>query len=197
MPSRWLLLAGGGRLLPVLGRSVAFRGMEEQPEGGASGEGSSGPARYDQPLPIPPPPPLPEAPARGPFTGAEAEALEAEAVEIRRLIEAGASSPEELRELAARMRAHREREEALWRAQVKPTLKPKRGGIVGVGRADAGAAAAPERDSSQQSLLLGLGLLALVVLVVLLAASSSVVWVLLPVVAVLAAAWWQGRKPQG
>lgn len=170
--------------------------MEEQPEREVGGEDASGPAEIDRPLPIPPPPPLPDAPARGPFSGAEAEALEAEAAEIRKLIDAGASSPEELRELAARMRAHRQREEALWRVQVKPTLKPKRGGIVGVGRTDVGSSTEPKRDAPQQSLLLGLGMLALVVLVVLLAASSSIVWVLLPVVVVLGAAWWQGRKPQ-
>jgi hypothetical protein len=133
-------------------------------------------------------------PGTGPaVAGPEAAALAAEAEEIRRLVDAGAGSPDELRALAERLRAHRAREEALWRAQVKPTLKAKRGAVIG------GPPSTPMVDpatshSSRQSLTLGLGLLALVVLVVLLAASSSVLWVLLPVVGVLAAAWWQGKQ---
>lgn len=46
----------------------------------------------------------------------------AEAAELRRLVDAGAGSPEELRALAARLREHRQREEARWRAEVKPQL---------------------------------------------------------------------------
>lgn len=57
--------------------------------------------------------------------GAADDPLAAEAAEVRRLIEAGASSPEELRALAARLRELREREEARWRSEVRPALVKK------------------------------------------------------------------------
>lgn len=127
--------------------------------------------------------------------GPEAQALAAEADEIRRLVDAGAGSPEELRVLADRMRAHRQREEALWRAQVKPTLKAKRGSLAARGIGE--PSAAPRSQSAgRQTLLFGLGLLGAVIVVVLLAASSSILWVLLPVVGVLGVAWWQGKQQQ-
>ena len=156
--------------------------MDDQQSADAEGPGPSGPGEADALRPI-------VDPALG---GPEAHALAAEAQEIRRLVEAGAGSPEELRALAERLRAHRAREDALWRAQVKPTLKVKRGGLPRAGTAP--EAPAGPTGSPRQSLVLGLGLLGLVGLVVLLAASSSVIWVLLPVVAVLAAAWWQGKQ---
>ena len=156
--------------------------MDDEQTADAEGPGPPGPPEADALRPI-------VDPALG---GAEAHALAAEAQEIRRLVEAGAGSPEELRALAERLRAHRAREDALWRAQVKPTLKVKRGSIPG---AVSGPGVPAEPTSSpRQSLVLGLGLLGLVGFVVLLAASSSVVWVLLPVVVVLAAAWWQGKQ---
>ena len=75
--------------------------------------------------PDPPPPgPGPAAP-RPPGT-------DAEAAEIRRLVDEGAGSPEALRELAARLRAQRDREDQRWRAEVKPALlkAKKRGGSL-------------------------------------------------------------------
>lgn len=57
--------------------------------------------------------------------GGADDPLSAEAEEIRRLVEAGASSPEELRALAARLRELREREEARWRSEVRPALVKK------------------------------------------------------------------------
>src|SRR5688500_4716000 len=42
--------------------------------------------------------------------------------EVRRLVDAGAASPEELRALAARLREQREREESAWRREVRPAL---------------------------------------------------------------------------
>lgn len=159
--------------------------MDDEPLPSPEPSVSSGPADLDPPRP-----------RTGPaLQGPEADALAAEADEIRRLVDAGAGSPEELRVLAERMRAHREREEALWRAQVKPTLKAKRGSLP-VGR-PLDAAVTPRAPSApRQTLGLGLGLLGAVIVVVLLAASSSIVWLVLPVVGVLAVAWWQGKQQQ-
>ena len=159
--------------------------MDEQAAGDAEMPGSSGPADNDRPGSVP-------SPVHPALVGPEAEALAAEAEQIRRLVDAGAGSPEELRALAERLRAHRAREDALWRAQVKPTLKPKRGGLIGAGTP--GRVVPDEPSSPRQSLALGLGLLGLVAAVVLLAASSTILWVLLPVVGVLAAAWWLGKQ---
>jgi len=132
------------------------------------------------------------------LTGPDAELLEAEEREIRKMIEAGASTPEELRALAERMRAHRAREEALWKAQVKPTLKPKRGGLApgvpSITPDPSPGAAGPAR----QTALMGVGLLLLVLVVVIVAASSSAALILLPVAGVLGYAWYQGsrREPE-
>lgn len=123
----------------------------------------------------------------------EAQALAAEAEEIRRLVDAGAGSPEALRELAARLREHRAREEALWRAEIKPALvKENKGRLRGHGKP-----AAPKQEAStSNALMFGLLLLGLVLVVVI--AANTTVWLLvLPVVALIAWAWKQGRDSIG
>lgn len=132
-------------------------------------------------------PTLPPAP-----TGPEAAALAMEAEEIRRMVEAGAGTPEAIRDLAARLREHRAREEALWRAQVKPALvKEGKGRLRGHGKPS--ASAAPTADASSNALVLGLIVLGLVLVVVIAASTSA--WVLVvPVVGLLGWAWQQGRS---
>ncbi len=134
-----------------------------------------------------------EAPA-----GPEARALAMEAEEIRRLVEAGAGSPEAIRELAARLREHREREEALWRAEIKPALvKEGKGRLRGHTRLTATSTPSlPERESPSNVVMLGLLALALVVVVVV--AASTTVWLLiLPVLALIVWAWNHGRHHVG
>ncbi|HEX4866883.1 MAG TPA: hypothetical protein VFV32_04590 [Acidimicrobiales bacterium] len=170
--------------------------MDEAPNGGGE---LSGPAGGDADVPADDPvpgalEPVPDPPA-GPAgsAGMEADpiarALAEEAAEIRRMVEAGAGSPEAIRELAERLREHRAREEALWRAEVKPTLvKQGRGRL----RRSDGSSRQAEPARSSQALWLGLGLLALVAVVVV--AASTTVWLLLlPVLALLVWAWAQGR----
>jgi hypothetical protein len=170
--------------------------MDEAPDGGGDRPGSGG-GDADRPAGDPFPSaldPVPDPPAGPAATGASegdpiARALADEAAEIRRMVEAGAGSPEAIRELAERLREHRAREEALWRAEVKPALvKQGRGRL----RRSDGPAPPPEQVRSSQALWLGLGLLALVAVVVV-AASTSVWLLLLPVLALLVWAWSQGR----
>lgn len=75
--------------------------------------------------------PDPPLPGPGPAAPRPPE-TDPEAAEIRRLVDEGAGSPEALRELAARLRAQRDREEQHWRAEVKPALikAKKRGGSL-------------------------------------------------------------------
>ncbi|MEO7429143.1 MAG: hypothetical protein ABIY48_07135 [Acidimicrobiales bacterium] len=121
--------------------------------------------------------------------GPEAQALALEAEEIRRLVEAGAGTPDALRELAARLREHRAREEALWRAEVKPALvRENKGRLRGQGK----PAPTKQESSTSNMLMLGLVLLGLV-LVVVIAANTSVWLLVLPIVALVAWAWYQGR----
>ncbi|MFZ6004187.1 MAG: hypothetical protein ACOYXM_09670 [Actinomycetota bacterium] len=124
-----------------------------------------------------------------PREGPEARALAEEADEIRRLVEAGAGSPEALRQLAARLREHRAREEALWRAQVKPALvKEGKGRLRGHGKPLPSA----QETSSSNAMVLGLVLLGLVLVVVI--AANTTVWLLvLPLLALIGWAWYQGR----
>lgn len=119
----------------------------------------------------------------------EARALALEAEEIRRLVEAGAGSPEALRELAARLREHRAREEALWRAEIKPALvREGKGRLRGHGK----PAPSKQESSTSNALVLGMVLLGLV-LVAVIAANTSGWLLVLPVIALIAWAWYQGR----
>ena len=56
------------------------------------------------------------------LSGPAAESLAAERARLRAQIDAGASTPEELRALAARLREIREQEDHLWRQEVRPAL---------------------------------------------------------------------------
>lgn len=135
-----------------------------------------------EPLQGPDPPPalLPELP----------EEITSGDEELRRLVEAGASTPEELRDLAARMRDHRTREEALWRQEVWPALKKARKGHVRLGdlrrRSD--------EPTTPNGLLYGIGLAGVILVLVVAAAKGSVIFVLLPLALVLAYAYRVGRK---
>lgn len=140
--------------------------------------------RADDPDPGPGAGPTPHDPL--------AAALAAEAEEIRKLVEAGAGSPEDLRLLAARIREHRAREEALWRSQVKPQLVKARKGTFALGHLRDPKPV--ERSSGHPSLMVGAVLLLGVLVVVLLAASTSIALLLVPVGGLLGYAWWQGRQ---
>lgn len=169
----------------------SVRAMEEHPSGPGDPPGPRNPAE-------PGPGPAPEAePAR---PNPEAEALAAEAEEIRRLVEAGAGTPEAIRELAARLRAHREREEVLWRTEIRPGLVKEGKGRLRARPPAAPAPAAPpptvQGAAAGQRLWLGLALLGIVVVAVL-AATTSVWLLVLPVLALLAWAWKQGQDGPG
>ena len=118
-----------------------------------------------------------------------AQALALEAEEIRRLVDAGAGTPEAIRELAARLREHREREEALWRTEVRPKLvREGRGRLRGHGQP-----AAPARSAAPSNAAT-LGLVVLGLVAVLVVAANTTGWVLvLPVIALVVWAWQQGR----
>lgn len=126
-----------------------------------------------------------------------AEALALEAEEIRRLVEAGAGTPDAIRELAARLREHREREEALWRTEVRPKLVREGRGRLRSPTASTSRSDRPGRaDAPANAAILGLVVLGLVAVLVVAANTSG--WVLiLPVVALLVWAWQQGRDSGG
>ena len=118
-----------------------------------------------------------------------AHALASEAGEIRRLIDAGAGSPEELSALAARIREHRAREESLWRENVKPALVKENKGRF------RGHTNMPKESTATSSLsLVRLGLAGLALLVaVVIAANTTVLLLVLPLIGLLAWAWKHGR----
>jgi Flp pilus assembly protein TadB len=108
----------------------------------------------------------------------EARALADEHAEIRRMVDAGARTPAELRAIAERLRAHRQREDALWRTAVKPTLR--RSGF--------------DSTPARRNLLVGSAVIGCVLLVVLAAALGNVLVVLAPLVAVLVVAYVLGSR---
>lgn len=110
--------------------------------------------------------------------------------ELRRLIDAGASTPEELRELAARIREHREREDELWRGEVKPALRKAKKAPFRLGD----MIDRPEEPRASIGWLFGLGVAGIAIVLVLAAAQSSVLWVLLPLAAVLVYSYRQGKR---
>lgn len=134
------------------------------------------------------PPPVPSSPNPDPLRDALAEGPD----EVRRLVEAGASSPEDLRVLAAAIREQREREAMVWAREVKPGLVKARKASFNLSNLRSGAV---ERDSSQRMFLLVAGGVALVALALLLVAQLSLVVLVVPVVALLGYAWWLGTHP--
>ena len=108
--------------------------------------------------------------------------------EVRRLVDAGASSPEELRALAAKLQEQRTYEEELWRREVRPALmqsKKRRAKVVSPseGRRD-------DHDTLRLAALLVGATAGLLVIAML----TSVVWLLVPLVGVLVYAWLHGRR---
>lgn len=149
--------------------------METPPEG-APEEATEAPAT----VPLPPPELL-------------RDALADEQDEVLRLVDQGASSPEDLRLIAERMRERREREDAVWAAQVKPGLIKARKGRLRL--SDLRRESAIEDDGSQRSFLLVVAGAAIVALVVLSALKLSLVVLAIPVIAFLGYAFWLGLQP--
>ena len=119
-------------------------------------------------------------------------ALADEEDEVQRRIDAGASSPEDLRALAALMRARREREVSVWASEVRPGLKKARKRSLRLGDL---RDEAEDHDPSQRTFLLIVGAVALVALALLLAMDLSFTVLLVPVLAFLGYAWWLGTHP--
>ena len=143
---------------------------EELPQGAEGAEGTEPPI---PPYGIPPLPPE----------------LSAREQELRALIDAGAASPEELRELAAKLKEQRTYEEAVWAREVRPALmqaKKKRPSLVDLRRDGV------EGDSN--SLVLGGVLLVAVLLLFLIATQTSFLILLVAAVGVLVYAWVHGRQ---
>ena len=147
---------------------------EELPQGGEGAEGTEPPI---PPYGIPPLPPE----------------LSAREAELRALIDAGAASPEELRELAAKLKAQRSYEESLWQRDVRPALiqsKKKRLSIVDLRRDSAVV-----DDDSNNNLVLGAVLLVAVLVLFLIATQTSFLILLVAAGGVLVYAWVHGMQP--
>jgi hypothetical protein len=156
--------------------------MEEEPSAGAERPERREPEEPDLPPELGPPavpsdiPPLPAELASG-----EAE--------VRRMVDAGAASPEELRALAQRLREQREREESAWRREVRPAL------IESKKKVRFSLAERRERDRDQSSVAAAAVVVVVVLGLLLVAAQTSVLVLLLPVAGVLVYAYLQGREP--
>jgi hypothetical protein len=140
--------------------------VEEEPTGTEETEEARGPAGVIPPLP-------PE--------------LSTKEQELRRLVEAGAGSPEELRALAAKLEEKRSYEQSLWRRDVRPALMQAKKGRISLGdlRGDA--------DESRVGLGLAIVLIIGVLVLLFIATKTSFLWLLIAAVGVLVYAWAQGR----
>lgn len=135
-----------------------------------------------EPTEEPPPNPAPPLPP----------AVTSDADELRKLVDAGASTPEELRALAERIREHKALEESLWRSEVRPTLiksKKKRPQLSDL-------LDRPERSPDVNMLGRVAFICVVALILVMAAAEASVLFILLPVVGVAVYAYVQGRKAQ-
>jgi len=126
--------------------------------------------------------PRPAEPVADPVAG--------DADDVRRMIDAGAASPEELRALAERLRQHRALEDERWRSEVKPALLKSKKVKLSLGDLR-------DRPDGRGSLGIGLALIGGVLVLLLAATQGSFLWILLPVAGVLGYAWRQGRRPAG
>ena len=158
----------GSGLLPLLARD-SLDGVEEESREGA--EGTERPVSADGIPTLPP-------------------ELSTREQELRALVDAGAASPEELRELAAKLKEQRTYEESLWREEVRPALmqaKRRRFSLLDLRREST------EREDSN-SLALGAMLAVGVLVLIFVAANTSFLILLVAVVGVLAYAWVHGRR---
>jgi hypothetical protein len=110
--------------------------------------------------------------------------------ELRRRIEAGAKTPEELRALAAMIRQHREREDVVWREEMRPALKKAKKAPFRF----ADLVERPEEPRVTNGLFYALVVAGVAMVLVLAATRSSIIWVLIPLVAVLGYAFVVGRR---
>ena len=142
--------------------------MDEDPTTGAGEEETEGPRTAGGIPPLPP-------------------ELSTKEQELRRLVDAGAASPEELRALAAKLEEQRSYEQSLWRRDVRPALmqsKKRRASLSDL---------RGESDESRVGLGLAILLMAAVLALLFIATKTSFLWLLIPVVGVLVYAWTQGR----
>jgi hypothetical protein len=105
------------------------------------------------------------------------------------MVDAGASSPEELRDLAAKLKEQRSYERALWQQEVRPALmeaKKKRFSLVDLRR----ETSEDESHGWGLAAVLALGVLVLIFV----AANTSFVVLLIVPIAVLVYAWVHGRQ---
>jgi hypothetical protein len=156
--------------------------MEEDPSAGAERPELREPEEPGLPPVLGPPAPPLDIPAL------PAELAEGEA-EVRRMVDAGAASPEELRALAQRLREQREREESAWRREVRPALieSKKKVRFSGSERRD--------RDRDQSSVAAAAVVVVVVLVLLLIASQTSVLVLLLPLTGVLVYAYLHGREP--
>jgi len=146
---------------------------EEVPRGAEGTEGAEGADQPAAPDGIPPLPPE----------------LSAREQELRALIDAGAGSPEELRELAAKLKEQRTYEESVWAREVKPALiqsKKKKPSIVDLRREGV--------ESDRNSMVLGLVLLVALLVLIVIATQTSFLLLLVGAAGVLVYAWFHGRQ---
>ena len=129
------------------------------------------------------PAPVPEIPTLPPE-------VESGADELRQLIDAGASSPEELRALAARIREQKALEESLWRSEVRPTLLKSKKRRLSIGD----LVDRPEEPRSGTSLGMAAVLAGVALVLLLIATQTSFLLILLPVLGVVVYAFVQGRQ---
>ena len=117
--------------------------------------------------------------------------LTAKEQEVRRLVDAGARSPEEIRALAAKLEERRTYEAELWRREVRPALmkSKKRGAKV--------ASVDKVRDDDRAALVPLALLVAGILVLLFIASQAGPIWLLLPVVGVLVYAWVHGRRVGG
>jgi Flp pilus assembly protein TadB len=111
--------------------------------------------------------------------------------ELRRLVDAGAASPEELRALAAKLEEKRTYENSLWEREVRPALMQSKKRRLSVTDLRSKREGEPDRHA----LVLACLLVVAVLVLLLIATATSVLWLLVAVGAVLVYAWVQGRNP--
>jgi Flp pilus assembly protein TadB len=110
--------------------------------------------------------------------------------ELRRMVDAGAATPEELRALAARLEEQRTLEHSAWRREVRPALMEakKRRFTLGDLRS--------RGDDSRHGMAMAIAVCFAVLVLLFVASATSFLVLLLPVLGVLVYAYLQGREEQ-
>jgi hypothetical protein len=137
-----------------------------------------------------------EPPEPGPVIPPLPPELTTHEQEVRRMVDAGAGSPEELRALAAKLEEQRNLEHSAWRREVRPALMESKKRRYSLQELRASRRGDGAEDDGSHAVVMAIAVSVAVLVLLFVASETSFLLLVLPVLGVLAYAYVQGREEQ-